>query len=107
MTTELPIACSLSAPQLPQRLAEMAALGRDALVERRLDRTRVRLWFAGGAEVADRVTRLVAAERECCAFLTLSITETAGEIVLTATAPLGAEAVLAEWAAAFGAHADR
>jgi hypothetical protein len=33
MPAELPIACSLSATELPQRLKEMADLGRAALVD--------------------------------------------------------------------------
>ena len=32
MTTEIPIACSLSADELPKRLEEMSAIGRDALL---------------------------------------------------------------------------
>lgn len=102
MATELPIACSLAPAELPQRLAEMAALGREALVERRVDGTRAHLRFAGGRETADRVRRIAAAERDCCAFLALRVEEAAGEVVLTADAPPGAEGVLTEWAGAFG-----
>lgn len=101
MRTELPIACSLSATELPARLALIAELGRDALLDARIDGSRARLRFAVGAGVRERVAAVVAAESHCCAFLTMHISEPPGDVVLTIDAPEDAEPVLAELVDAF------
>jgi hypothetical protein len=101
MPTELPIACSLSATELPDRLAEIASLGRAALVDARTEPLRAQLRFAAGAGITDRVEAVAAAESRCCAFLTMRVTDEPGAVVLTITAPEGAEAVLAELVDAF------
>jgi hypothetical protein len=101
MPDELPIACSLSAAALPARKAQMAGLGRDALVEAHVDRTHAELRFAAGAGVRERLESLVAAERQCCAFLTMLVDDAPDEVRLTIDAPEGAELVLAELVEAF------
>jgi hypothetical protein len=75
MPTELPIACSLSATELPVRLAEMAELGRSALLDVRHDGTHAQLRFAAAAGVHEGVDAVVAAETDCCAFLTMRVSE--------------------------------
>jgi hypothetical protein len=102
MSTRLPIACSLSAGELPVRQAQMADLGRDALIGAAVDGGRAELSFKGASSVRERVERFVAAEGECCAFLTMRVEETPGEVRLTIEAPEGAEPVLEELVAAFG-----
>jgi hypothetical protein len=102
MSTELPIACSLNAGELPLRLARISELGRDALVAASVDGRRAQLRFAGGVGVRERVEGFVAAESECCAFLAMRVEQSAGEMHVTIDAPEGAEAVLAELVAAFG-----
>ena len=94
MTTELPIACSLGAGDLNDRLAEIADLGRDALFEAELAGLRAELRFARAPGIAQRLAQIVAAESECCAFLTMTVREQADALVLTITAPEGAELVL-------------
>jgi hypothetical protein len=101
MSTDLPIACSLNATDLPVRRAQIAALGRDALVAARIEGRRAELRFDDRPGVRDRVERFVAAEGECCAFLTMGVEDAPDEIRLTIEAPLGAELVLAELVAAF------
>jgi hypothetical protein len=101
MSTELPIACSLTAGELHVRRAQIADLGRDALVEARVEASHADLRFKGGAAVRERVERVVAAESECCPFLTMAVEETPSEVRLTIDAPDGAEPVLEELAAAF------
>jgi hypothetical protein len=101
MTSELPIACSLSATDLSTRLREIADLGRAALVDVRHEQTRAELRFAAGAGVRDRVERIVAAESQCCAFLAMNITDEPDTVVLTIQAPDDAELVLAELVDAF------
>ena len=101
MTSEPPIACSLSAADLSTRQAQLADLGRAALVDVRHAPTRLELRFAAGAGVRDRVEGIVAAESQCCAFLAMTVSDEPGTIVLTIEAPGGAELVLAELLHAF------
>jgi hypothetical protein len=101
MPTELPIACSLSATELPARFAQMAQLGRDALVDVELSGTHATLRFAAGAGVRERVTSVVAAESACCAFLAMQIRDEPDAVVLDITAPEDAELVLRELVDAF------
>jgi hypothetical protein len=107
MPSELPIACSLTATELPTRLAQMAELGRDALLDSRTDRRRARLRFAAAAGVRGRVAAIVEAESQCCAFLTMHISEAPDEVVLTIEAPKDGELVLAELVDAFRGHRGR
>jgi hypothetical protein len=102
MTTELPIACSLSAAELGVRQAQMAELGGDALLDATVDGRRAELRFAGRPGVRARVERFVAAESECCAFLAMRVEEAPDEVRVTIDAPAGAELVLEELVAAFG-----
>jgi hypothetical protein len=101
MPTELPIACSLSATELPVRLAEIAGLGRAALLDVRQDGTHAQLRFAAGAGVRERVDAVVAAETQCCAFLEMRVSDDPDAVVLNIAAPKGAEVVLAELVDAF------
>ncbi|MGH2918293.1 MAG: hypothetical protein ACRDLS_06795 [Solirubrobacteraceae bacterium] len=103
MLTELPIACSLSAPELSSRLTEMARLGRAALHEARRDGNVAVLTFTAGAGVRDRVAAVVAAESKCCPFFAMSVTDEPGAVVLTIGAPEGAEPALETLVEAFGA----
>ena len=101
MPTEPPIACSLSATELPVRLAQIAELGRDALVEVELGETHATLRFAAGPGVRERVVSVVAAEAACCSFLTMRVSDEPGAVLLDITAPDDAAPVLDELVAAF------
>jgi hypothetical protein len=105
MATELPIACSLDASELPQRLSEMADLGRTALVDTDQDEKRAELRFAGGRGIRERVEAIVAAESHCCAFLTMRVDDAPGAVVLSIEAPAGAGVILAELVDAFRGEA--
>jgi hypothetical protein len=100
MATPLPIVCSLDAAGLRDRVAEMAAIGAAGLVASEVDGRRGRLRFR--AAVAGRLETVVAAERECCAWLGLDLARHGDELQLTLIAPPGGEAAMAEFAAAFG-----
>ena len=65
-----PIACSLSGPDLQQRLEEIAAVGETA---RRLGDE---LRFPADASTRERLEAIVAAERHCCPFLAFELRET-------------------------------
>jgi hypothetical protein len=99
----LPIACSLSATALPERLQQMAALGRDALLDTHTDGRRAQLSFAAGAGIRSRLEAIVAAESDCCAFLTMTVSDGRDAVELSIEAPEGAEVVLSELVDAFAA----
>jgi len=85
MATDLPIACTLSATDYRARLAEIAALSRDAL--RHAEQHGLTLDLRYAPEAAARVRRLVEQERACCAFLQFELQENADEVRLLVTAP--------------------
>jgi hypothetical protein len=101
MPTEPPIACSLSATEMPARLAQLAELGRDALVDVELDGTRATLRFTDCRGVCERLASVVVAESTCCAFLSMDLSDEPGTVVLSITAPADAALVLHELVAAF------
>jgi hypothetical protein len=86
----------LSATELTARLAQIAELGRDALVEVELSGTHATLRFAARAGVRERVTSVAAAESACCAFLVMQVSDELDAIVLDISAPEDAELVLHE-----------
>jgi hypothetical protein len=101
MTAGPPIACSLGASDLRQRLNEIAEVGADSLIERSAEGERHLLRFRSDLETRRRLEVIVAAEAKCCSFLDLSLEEQAGELVLSLSAPEGAQPVADELAAAF------
>lgn len=104
MPTELPIACSLTAAELPARLAEIGAIGRASLLGAEVSPSTAVLSFRGGGDTRARLEAIVAAEADCCAFLAMSLRDTgAGAIELRIAAPPGGEPVMHELVAAFQA----
>ena len=101
MPSELPIACSLSATELSGRLRDMAELGHAALLDVHREPTRAELRFVADGGVRDRVERIVAAESQCCAFLSMSVSDEPDTVVLGVEAPQGTELVLDELVDAF------
>jgi hypothetical protein len=101
MPAELPIACSLTASELSARLAEIAALGREALVDVRREPAHAELRFAAGHGVRDRIDATVQAEARCCAFLTMDVHGEPDLVVLDITAPADADLVITELVDAF------
>ena len=101
MTDELPIACSLDAGDLHQRMADIAALGRDALMGTVTGMSQAQLRFAPRRGIHERVAAIVAAEARCCAFLSMTVAEEPDAIVLSIDAPADAGRVLAELVEAF------
>jgi hypothetical protein len=99
--TDLPIACTLEPAEMPQRGAEIRALGRDGLEAAERGEGSVTLRFRPDPSIRERVEAIVAAESKCCAFLGFSLTEAEQATVLTITAPEGAEAALHDLAGLF------
>ena len=94
----MPIACTLTATQMADRRAEMAAIGRAALLG-----ARAVVRFRADAETRRRLEAIVAAEAECCAFLDLALRDQDDALALTIGAPPEARPVRDELVAAFGA----
>jgi hypothetical protein len=84
-TQASPIACSLAAGDLKDRLAGISALNWDAL--RSHERRDLMLELRYGPEARDRVREMVRGERACCLFLSFDLREAPEEICLTITAP--------------------
>lgn len=98
---EGPIACTLTAEERPGRVAELRAIGQRALLTADVAAGQAVLRFAPSAETRERLEAIVAGEARCCAFLSMTLTDSDDAVVLTITAPDGAEPVLAELVAAF------
>ncbi len=101
MPTDAPVACSLTPVELPVRLAEMADIGKSALLGVDVAGTRAVLRFRPGADTRRRLDAIVVAESRCCAFLGMAVNDESDALVLTITAPPDAEAILGDLAAAF------
>jgi hypothetical protein len=104
MTKELPIACTLSGPDLRARLAEIQSLGSHALIEADGTPGHRLLRFRRSEEISTRLAGIVEAEAQCCAFLNLTIDEAPDSLSLTISGPEGSEAVVDELARAFAAQ---
>lgn len=100
MTSTPPIACSLGADELPVRLAEIGTLGKDALLSVSPEGA---LRFRRDEATRARLEAIIAAESQCCSFLSFDLQETADELVLRITAPEGAEPLAADLVNAFAA----
>lgn len=101
MTPEIPVACSLDAGELPQRLAGFAAIGRTSLVKWETVQGRAELRFSAGEDTRRRLAAIVAAEAQCCSFLDMQLHDEPEAIRLTIVAPEGAQQVLDDLVAAF------
>jgi hypothetical protein len=102
MTTDPPpIACSLGADELRARLAELRAIGKDALLGVTPQGT---LRFRADITTRRRLKAIIAAESQCCSFLQFELAEDGGELVLAVTAPEGAEPLARDLVNAFAAH---
>ena len=98
MRSDLPIACSLSADELSRRTAEIGAIGREAL--RAVEPDGV-LRFGADPSPRDRLEPVIAAESECCPFLTFHLREDAGELLLSIAAADEAKPLVRELINAF------
>lgn len=103
MAQELPVVCSLGAGDLEQRLAAIGEIGAESLLYRRRDGGRHLLRFRSDARTRERLEGIVRAERECCAFLDLELTEGCCDLTLRVAAPEAGQATADGFAAAFGA----
>lgn len=101
MTDDTPLACSLGASELRERLAAIAEVGAGSLISREFDGDRHLLRFQASAEARVRLEEIVAAEAKCCSFLDLALTDNEDELVLSIAAPQDAQVLADELAGAF------
>jgi DNA-binding transcriptional MerR regulator len=89
-----PIACTLGAADVPDRLAEWQSLLGHARDRSRLEDGALRIELGDGLALDD-LARLVAAEQRCCAFFAFAITVDHRGLALEVRAPEGAEEIVA------------
>jgi hypothetical protein len=99
MTTEPPIACTLTEAEMPARRVEMAAIARD-LICADVQKTHAVLRFRQGPATRERVTAFVAAESRCCAFLRMELRDDPDALTMTIDGPPDAEPAVGELVAA-------
>ena len=87
-----PIACTLTAGDLRNRLAWIAAFNRDAL--RGYDRADLTLRLRYAPHAVQQVGELMRQEQACCAFLTFEMHEEPDAVTLTITAPEAARSTV-------------
>jgi hypothetical protein len=101
--SSIPIACSLSADALGDRETEWQALLSRALISRTSTPGGLRIALRNAPGARHELEHLVAAERECCPFMTMSVDTTDRELlVLTVTAPELAAPILEQMLAGGG-----
>src|SRR5687768_3520948 len=105
MPSDLPIACSLSADELPRRLDAIGAVGRSSLLAAESDGARALLRFRPAAR--EELAAIVAAEAECCAFLSMELRDESDAVVLTIQAPAGGQPLVDELVSVFTSSLGR
>jgi hypothetical protein len=95
---ELPIACTLTDPQLRERRAGLLNRLAAAVVERREVDDGIALRFEPSAQTLALIAEVIDAERQCCAFLRFNLTVDAapGPLWLELSGPPGTGDVVRE-----------
>ncbi len=84
--SEVPIACTLNPGEMTDRRALWERID-SAAVARTAERGGFRIAYQATEDVSQLLPSLVAAEAECCAFATWTVTRQADTLVLTVTGP--------------------
>jgi hypothetical protein len=101
MPSDLPIACSLSGTDLEARYRDLKRFGSDNLIGHAADEQGHTLRFRRTPESERQLALIVAAEGECCSFLSLDLTAGGDEVELRITGPADARPVADDLAAVF------
>ncbi|HEX4063646.1 MAG TPA: hypothetical protein VHY58_21735 [Streptosporangiaceae bacterium] len=91
----IPVACTLGAGDLADRVTRWRAVAARAAGERSPTEHGVRLSFATGPGVAAELRELAALERDCCAFATWSVRQDGDRVLVEVSgdSPEAAQAV--------------
>jgi hypothetical protein len=92
--SDVPIACSLTADGMTARIALLDALAADGLIDRTPTDAGLRVRLRGTPEIERRARDLIAAESECCAFLTFALDRDGSDLVLDISGPQDARPVI-------------
>jgi hypothetical protein len=92
--TELPIACTLDAPQAADRQAFIERLWADGLISHEATPTGRRAYLRHSPGVERRVRELIEAEARCCAFLAFDLADDEDRLVLEINGPAAAGPVI-------------
>jgi hypothetical protein len=90
-----PIACTLTATAITDRIALIDALAADGLRGRARIDGGVRVRLRDTPEIERRTRALVAAEAACCPFLEFALARRDGDLLLDVTGPADAQPVIA------------
>jgi hypothetical protein len=86
---DLPLACTLGADDGAARLRRWQALAEQSAPRARREGNRLEVRWRVDADGAGELEALVAAERECCAFVTWSVSRQDPDSILEVTAAAG------------------
>ena len=98
--TRIPIACTITAAEVPDRVALMARLGRRLERVERTER-RALLHFTPDGEVEADLRRFAVDEKQCCQFWELTVEAGASGLMLRWDGPPEAAALLDDLLALF------
>ena len=87
MPTEVPIACSLTPEEMPDRMNGAKQLGRESLLDVSTLGRRAELRFKGDAQTREGIDAFIAAESKCCPFFSFEVSDEADSTVLAIEAP--------------------
>jgi len=107
MPTDQPIACTLTAAEMPNRVAEARAVGDAYLRDAATGESEAVLRFSAEPDARARLEAIVAAESLCCAFLDFDLEYTPAGMVLRIGAPSGGEPVMHQIVEALGGAGAR
>ena len=92
--SNVPIACTLEAGDLPERLAEWRAFGHSSVRATEAHATSARLLLADGDDVLLAAASLAQREAQCCAFFDFAVELGPEARWLSVRVPAGAEETL-------------
>jgi hypothetical protein len=86
MTTEEMLACSLSGPDLVQRIGEWAHVASQA-TSRHVEKGLIVSTYPPDRRFLQELRKLIAAEAECCPFMHFKVEEGPGQVVVELRVP--------------------